>query len=38
MLQFQPFEGGHDVDVVHSENEFDTLTQGWPVCVCGGGN
>jgi len=24
MSQLQPFEGGHDADVAHGENEFDT--------------
>jgi len=23
MFQLQPFEGGHDADVAHGENEFD---------------
>jgi len=24
MDQLQPFEGGHDAEVAHGENEFDT--------------
>jgi len=25
MFQLKPFEGGHDAEVAHGENEFDTL-------------
>jgi len=29
MFQLQPFEGGHDADLAHGENEFDTPDLEW---------